>query len=258
MVEHPKKHSRIALLSIFVGIWIFIMAHKTTSFSVGLISSLPNGTAAPDDDAGNTEPEEPRHDGDFFVKPDPLYIEGEELGKVLNAIPLPVVRDVEQLKKCGDVSKCVTGIINTRGRFDAVEKQFKEVDESPYKDMKFIVVTDLLPEDKEFYRPFVSDIRHRKNVELKIVKFNDSNDSLGIGRGRNLALSYVKTPYFLQLDDDFQWAHNNVCQATKARFKTVDRTSYYTLSVTLELPNSRLVKYLIYLKLRTQPWSEER
>eukprot|EP00116_Pleurobrachia_bachei_P012434 sb/3472696/ len=145
MVEHPKKHSRIALLIIFVGIWIFIMAHKSTSFSVGLISSLPNGTTADDDDAETAEPKEPCHDGDFYVKPDPLYIEGEELGKVLNAIPLPVIRDVERFQKCGDVSKCVTGIINSRGRFDAVEKQFKEVDESPYKDMKFIVVTDLLP-----------------------------------------------------------------------------------------------------------------
>ena len=39
---------------------------------------------------------------------------------------------------------------------------------------------------------------------LKIARFEDG-EYLGIGRGRNLALSFVHTPYFLQLDDDFMW-----------------------------------------------------
>ena len=55
-------------------------------------------------------------------------------------------------------------------------------------------------------------VRSRSNVLLRVVQVEDG-DYLGIGRGRNLALSFVQTPYFLQLDDDFMWEK----QATNVR-----------------------------------------
>ena len=45
---------------------------------------------------------------------------------------------------------CVTAIINSRGRFDAIARQLDTIDSTDYKGIPIVVVSDLLPGKKTY------------------------------------------------------------------------------------------------------------
>ena len=48
-------------------------------------------------------------------------------------------------RTCHDALDCVTAIINSRGRFDAIARQLDTLDTTDYKGIRVIVVSDLIP-----------------------------------------------------------------------------------------------------------------
>ncbi len=85
----------------------------------------------------------------------------------------------------------VTAVIKTFNRPEALRKLYKSI-RNYYKDIKIVIVDDgkITPDISLF------------DDNTKYIK---ADYDIGLSAGRNLALEYVKSKYFLLLDDDFMF-----------------------------------------------------
>ena len=99
----------------------------------------------------------------------------------------------------------ITFIIKTFKRPESLHRLLRSINEF-YSGVKIIVVDDSSEESIEEHQ-----IQSKGNVKYIRVPFN-----VGLSEGRNILLDYVKTEYFLLLDDDFILDfHSNIEAAYK-------------------------------------------
>ncbi|XP_063686909.1 beta-1,4 N-acetylgalactosaminyltransferase 2-like [Bolinopsis microptera] len=141
--------------------------------------------------------------GELFNEKKSKYINtsAEELKLLLNRVPEPI-KLLDQHTRCPTVKDCVTAIVTTHGKLEAVVRLIRSIFKSGYGNMEVIVINDQPPEDNE-YTNYETNIEGHRNVQYHFVPPPDGKNKLGTGRSRNIALSFVTTPFFLQLDDDF-------------------------------------------------------
>jgi GT2 family glycosyltransferase len=108
------------------------------------------------------------------------------------AAPLPS----QTVRRCSDLSKCVTVITKTARRPLLVLRMIDSIRKfQNYRNLSVIAYDDGIKKHPR-------DIMKRISTYPNLTYIIGDEEDLGIARGRNLALRHVTTEYFLLLDDD--------------------------------------------------------
>lgn len=103
----------------------------------------------------------------------------------------------QSLVTVDDVNKEVTLLIKTFLRKDSVVNLVKSI-RNFYQDINIVIVDDSSP-------PL--EIKLDKNTKLYNLTFDS-----GVSYGRNFGITKIKTPYFVTLDDDFEFTEDTVLE----------------------------------------------
>ena len=111
--------------------------------------------------------------------------------------PTPLIKLLlpEQVVRCMEPWKCLTVVVKTARRPRLVLRLAQSIRDSFHYDLPIVCFDD-------------GPSQHPREVQQEIAKFPlmkyvvGEKEDYGIAEGRNMALSFVKTKYFLLLDDD--------------------------------------------------------
>lgn len=94
----------------------------------------------------------------------------------------------------GNLNKELTIIIKTFQRRKSLKNLLNSLIKTNIIEYKILILDD----SKKPYRDYIEKNIKGLNIEYIVSKFD-----IGLSKGRNILLSYVKTPYFLLCDDDY-------------------------------------------------------
>ncbi len=78
------------------------------------------------------------------------------------------------------------------------------------------------------YAPLKEFIENRKDINFKYIQ---SNENLGVSKGRNYAIQHAKAPLLLMLDDDCELAEKNALLTINSLFETKPNTGLISIKV---------------------------
>ena len=111
------------------------------------------------------------------------------------SVPPVKALPISQIKRCSNLSQCVTVVTKTARRPLFVIRLAKSLRERLKMDLPMVVIDDDGPKP---YKPEIMD----EIAKFPNMKYVTSTPDLGIAAGRTMGLEMVKTKYFMILDDD--------------------------------------------------------